>query len=289
MDYYISIAQKNPYKANQLFLSLQELLIRLDKTGIVSSLGEISMGDRYFYQVSCRLKRRTQEKEVRQEIGAVMADYIFEYEEPDLIEKLVQREFQYFMADEVANIVRQTKEMLEQKRSGSWRSKGVQRREQLAKLITRYLHENRLLAVDGFIHFRLSEYRKLLAVFVKKAVEQYILDQEYKDFIELLRYFVTVQTPQVQMIHLIHGGKRKFQLLHTDGTPVDWQDVEQTRSHEDLLVSTLLNMAPERLVLHTKAPEENVIRTLMQIFEGRIILCNGCNECGFLLDFHGDA
>jgi putative sporulation protein YtxC len=287
MDYYISITQKNPFKANQLFLSLQELLIRLDKTGIISSLGERSIGDRYFYQVSCRLKRRTQEKEVRQEIGAIMADYIFEYEEPDLIERLVQKEFQYFMADEVSNIVKQTKEMLERKRSGS--SKGVQRKEQLAKQISSYLHESRLLAVDGFIHFRLNEYRKLLALFVKKAVEQYILDQEYKDFIELLRYFVSVQTSQVPMIHLIHKGKRKFQLLHTDGTPVDWQDVEQTRSHEDLLVSTLLNMAPEQLVLHTKAPEENVIRTLMQIFEGRIILCNGCNECGFLLDFHGDA
>jgi len=55
--------------------------------------------------------------------------------------------------------------------------------------------------------------------------------------------------------------------------------MEHTCSREDLIVSTLLSAAPEFVVLHTQQREETIIRTVRKIFEGRIVLCEGCPLC----------
>jgi hypothetical protein len=50
--------------------------------------------------------------------------------------------------------------------------------------------------LDGFLSFRLKEYRGRLAEVVDKAVDEYMMDMEYKEFIRVLRYFVDVQEAQ---------------------------------------------------------------------------------------------
>ncbi len=87
-------------------------------------------------------------------------------------------------------------------------------------------------------------------------------------------------------MHIIHTEQRQFDLRNSEGKPLQCQDLDSTlsdiSSDEDFIVSSLLTIAPERVVLHTQHPEENVIRTLIQIFEGRIIVCRGCHECGIV-------
>jgi putative sporulation protein YtxC len=157
----------------------------------------------------------------------------------------------------------------------------------LHKPIFHFLRESKLLAIDGYVRFRLGFYRKALTKCVHDAVDQFLLDQEYQDFISLLKYFVSVQDSKIDLVHIMHKGVKQFELLDADGDSLQLNDggtlqeiVEHSFSHEDLIVSTLLTIAPEKIILHTKFPEENIIRTLTQIFEARMIKCSGCNTCG---------
>lgn len=296
MDYTISIPQHPSFSASQLFGHLRILLEKLNEIGVASSLGESVIGDRFFFLISCRLKRRNQEKKIRYLIGELLAEYICKEQLLFLIRQVILKETPYREPEIIEQIQNIAKENILSREKQLSQLQLSRQQDYLAREIARFFHESRQIAVDGYIRFRMHHYRKFLLRQVKDAAEEYALEKEYKEFIQLLKYFVSVQTSKVSLVHLIHHGKRKFELLKSDGSPIKLkgmdetlQDIlEQNYSHEDLIVSTLLSVAPEKIVLHSKHSNENVITTLLQIFEGRIILCRGCSACGISLDRHSD-
>lgn len=297
MDYTISIPQHPSFQATQLFGHLRLLLEKLESIGVMSSLGERLVGDRFFYLITCRLKRRGQEKQIRQVMGELLAGFICQDQLLFLIRQLIIKETSFREQDVITQIETITKENILSKEKKLTALQMSRQQDYLSREIARYFYESKLLALDGFMRFRMQTYRKYLSKQMKEAVEEYTLEKEYKDFIQLLKYFVSVQTSKIPLVHLIHNGKRKFELIKEDGSPLEikemegtLQDVlEQNYSHEDLIVSTLLTVAPEQIVLHSKHPDENVIKTLLQIFEGRILLCRGCSSCGIHLDSQTDG
>jgi putative sporulation protein YtxC len=296
MAYHISISLKDLAKVIRLRAHLQSLITDLQEKSIPCSLEEIVLSDRQFFLCHGG-KSRSQYRELRKKLGEILAEFICDCKEPEIIRNIIQQEFHFHYNKEVSQIESFTQRLLE---GSAWEYAKVvyrDRREKLAKQISNFLIEFPNLAIDGFVHFRMKSYRKALSRCVQDAVDEYLLDKEYKEFIQLLRYFVSVQNSKIALVHVIHEGKKHFHVLKEDGSPLQLREMdgafqevmEQTFSHEDFIVSTLLTIAPERVILHTKYPDENVIRTLIQIFEGRIVVCNGCSECGLSLNFHGDA
>lgn len=287
LDYSISISRHDPIQLAFLRDRFGNMILRLQRMGVKASIVEKAVGDRYFYYLHTQRKRRSQDKEVHREIGDAISSFICDYHETDLIREIIQREHLIHSPQDLDQIEYRTQFLLEKNTWSYLRTGYHARKEKIGKQIAIYLDGNRWIAIDGFVRFRLKSYRKSLTRCVRDAYEEYQLDKEYRDFIELLRYFVSVQTSKVSLIHVIHRGDRQFQLLQEDGTPYPLDDLdgavqelmEQTLSHEDLVVSSLLSIAPKQVILHTKHPEENVIRTLIQIFEGRVVICHDCNHC----------
>lgn len=286
MDFTISLPQANAFYATGLFHHLSQLPSRLDKIGIGCQVEEQSIGDRYFYLIQCKLKRRSQEREIRREIAEQTAMFICTYFEENVIESIIHKHYPQYYSREIEQIKVHTNRLFQKNTHTYFRTAYSTRSEKISKGIFHYLRESRLLAVDGYVHFRLGNYRQALTRCVHDAVDQFLLDQEYQDFISLLKYFVSVQTSKIPLVHIMHKGAKEFELLDTEGKTLKLNDggtlreiVEHSFSHEDLIVSTLLTIAPEKIILHTKYGEENIIRTLTQIFESRVVLCSGCSTC----------
>lgn len=270
-------------------------MVALQEKEILCTLEEVATSDRQLFY--CATRRRSQERELREQLGGALAEFICECLEPEMIRTIIQKEFHYQYSQEVMQIEDFTQRLLE---SSVWEHAKViyaNRREKLRKQLIQFLKENPVCALDGFARFRMKTYRQALVTCVKDAVNEYLVDKEYKEFIQMLRYFVSVQSPKLERIHVIQEGPKQFKMLQEDGSPICLKEmdhalqeaVEQTFSHEDYIVSTLLTVAPAYVSLHARYPEENVIRTLMQVFEGRIVVCEGCVQCEISLNFHGDA
>ncbi len=286
MDFTINLPQANAFQATGLFHHLSQLPDRLDKLGVSSQVAEESIGDRYFYVIQCKLKRRSQEREIRREIADQIAQFICGYYEESLIESVIQKHYPQYYSREVEQIKVHTNRLFQKNTHTYFRTPYRNRSEKLSKGIFHFLRESKLLAIDGYVRFRLENYRRALTKCVHDAVDQFLLDQEYQDFISLLKYFVSVQTSKIPLVHIIHRRAKEFELLDGEGKALQLNDggtlqeiVEHSFSQEDLIVSTLLTIAPEKMVLHTKYREENIVRTLMQIFESRVEICSGCNAC----------
>jgi putative sporulation protein YtxC len=298
MVYHISISTHEPTKVIRLRACLGSVITQLQQVDPQFTMTEIELGDRFLF--SCQMiqsskKNQCSDKEVRKKLGEVLAEYICDCQEPEIIRHMIQQEFKYCFYQEMIEIEKVVYRFLE---GSAWEYAQVvylNRRQKLAKQLAAFLKENKDLAIDGFTHFRLHSYKEALFKCVKDAIKEYLVDQEYKEFISLLRSFLVVQKSKIPLVHLLHVGKSKFRVLKGDGTPLNEDEmdgifqemIEQSFSHEDFIVSILLSIAPERVILHTNQPEENLLRTLIQIFHGRIVICYGCHHCGIPL--HGDA
>ncbi|RAL26814.1 hypothetical protein DL897_01810 [Thermoflavimicrobium daqui] len=292
MDYLLSISLQDLDKVVYLRKRLSLLVGYLRDLSMYCWIEEFTSKDRQIFLWQSVNRDRTTLKEIRLELSRVLAAFISEIEEPELVRKIIQQKFQFAYTPEVKQIEQYAQKIIKKRQQSNWKNT-----DQLTKQIASFLKVERNFAIDGYARFRLEGRKKVLAQCIQEAIESYLLDKEYKEFIQLLKYFVSVQSSKISLVHVIHQGKKQFHLLKADGKPLRLKEIDgvceemmdHTVSHEDYIVSTLLSIAPERVVLHTKLPEENVIRTLLQIFEGRIIVCDGCNECGISLNFPGDA
>lgn len=283
MKYLISFYQRN----EQFRSCLMDLREGIKSVCPSFDMKESMMGGRYVTLI--QLEKWIHEKKrnwIEWQVGKTLARFICDQLEPKWIYKMIQSSHQYFTKKEIQHIHEHVMEQLE---TSAWECQQVvyrNRREKLAKQITRYFKENHQIALDGFISFRLKTYRQTLFICVEEAIQAYLLKKQYHEFIDLLRTFIESRSPKIPLVHIIHDNQQ-FHVLKADGTPVLDKELEpffmemadQTTSHKDYMMSILLSLAPERIIIHTTCPNENVIKTLMQIFEGRVMTCDGCSQC----------
>jgi putative sporulation protein YtxC len=286
MDFTISIPQENAYRATALFHQLSTIPSHLEKLDVFCEISEQSIYDRYFYTLHCKLKRRSQEREVRRVISEHVARYICDTYEDSMIAAAIAKHYPQYDNRECEQIHIHTNRLFQKNTHTYFRRAYSRRSERVSKPLFHFLKESRLVAIDGFVHFRLRHYRTAIEKCVHDAVDQFLLDQEYQDFISLLKYFVSVQETKMDLVHVIYRDGQQLELCNGNGQKLELNDggtlqeiVEHSFSHEDLIVSTLLTIAPAKIVLHTKHTEVAIVRTLQQIFETRLIACNGCTTC----------
>lgn len=220
-------------------------------------------------------------------VARSLAEMIIAREEKTLVRKMISQDYGYFSEAEQGVIYDNAMKLLD---SGSVYSDfgyAVRRDQVLAKL-QEYLAVHQEIVIEGFIAFRLKDYRDRLAEIVGKAVDEYMMDLEYKEFIRVLRYFVDVQEAQVDEVHVVVSDDDAFKISDASGNTISNQYLEtftarsgEEINYEDLLISALITIAPQTIMLHLAAapPLSNIFQTIQGIFAGRVILCHGCDIC----------
>ena len=157
--------------------------------------------------------------------------------------------------------------------------------------IKNYITDNKSMILDGFVNFRIKDYMEILESFVDTAVNNYVIEKEYIEFINLLKLFIHSKPPLTETIHLIyHKGSsilldEKLNIINTENTMFKTPYLSDiTFSSNDYALNTLLNLLPQKIYIHIIDKEDEFINTLKLIFEEEIILCKECNIC----DLYGD-
>jgi putative sporulation protein YtxC len=150
-----------------------------------------------------------------------------------------------------------------------------------------YIQTNSYLDIEGFVQFRLGKYIDDLQEVVDDACNEFVLNEQYQEFIALLKYFVYFQDTKIPEVHLIHQGNNKFQLLDenlkqldiSESSDVIVETIDSELNYEDMVVSALISASPKHIYIHTRDPEAQSIKTIQQIFEGRTLICTSCKLC----------
>lgn len=271
-------------RLNQEFEILQKegfpLILDVDK------IGEITFMDCLFYQKEGFNVEDTFDI-VKFSLANCLAEMIIEEWEVFLIKKIVSHNFYYYTAEEKQAILKKTKEILNPLGLNPYHQK--QRKEEIKLRILDYLERHKKLIIEGFINFRLKEYQSNLENVVNAAVDEFLMEKEYQEFIRLLKYFVEIQEPRVAKVQIVFKNDGKFLLLDEADQPIKHECLaglmselwEDEINYEDLLISALITLAPRELLIHKESEVESgeAIRTIENVFGSKVINCLGCQKC----------
>ncbi len=270
--------------------ALNAALSPLTPHGVRLDAEDVERGDLVF--LACRLERECPAAVAAQwrgALAAVLVSWIVERREPALLQRLVAGRYSYFSPEESATIVGLAASALGEADTGHGSER---RRGHILERLLDYLERHSTLVLDGFVTFRLKEYMDELATAVDRAVEDFLLEREYREFIELLRHVVQSQADRPPQVHCLFEPACSFRLEDAAGQPVAADLPEdlgpEATAHEvgleDLLVSALITVAPEALCLHVPddagvvlSPE--ALDTLQEVFTGAVSVCRGCARC----------
>ncbi|MDP2873487.1 MAG: putative sporulation protein YtxC [Bacillota bacterium] len=228
---------------------------------------------------------------VRQHLANAISDLIVNVWEEDLLLRLVSSEYRTLGENDRALIVTQAQALLDggPERAEAGLLRKVGRKGHILREVAEYLETEDLLVIEGFINFRLQRYVDHLETIVEQAVDEFMLQKEYREFILLLRHFLTAQEPRIERVHVLVSPDGGFRLLDDEGTSISDQYLEESLSQagqkeinrDDLLISALITIAPRRLKLHALPGIDNDgLRTLRAVFADRVTICRGCELCG---------
>lgn len=272
-------------------------LRNLQTDGLQVSINETSVGEINF--VGCNIadygswsySEDDISNIVRHHVANVVSDVIVNEWEEDLLEEIIRENYYYFNEDERKVIFDYASRNLNHGMDTPEEALvyKINRKSKILQKLLDYLAANNQLVVDGFIKFRLKEYLSELEESVERAVDDFIMDREYKEFIRLLKYFVDIQEPRIELVHVTITPSGNFRLRDKDRQVIesnylDGMLIDQAGSeinYEDLLVSVLITLAPREVVLHIKddGQYDNTVTTLKNVFASRVRLCKGCDLC----------
>ncbi|WP_078555447.1 putative sporulation protein YtxC [Bacillus alkalicellulosilyticus] len=130
---------------------------------------------------------------------------------------------------------------------------------------------------EPFLTFRLKEYGEMLIDCVEVAIDEYLLEQEYQNIVEGLRYYLQKSPTKQKIIHLVQEGNfhfyneqlqeisREQKLYMLDKDLVYEGDLDI----DEMVISPLVSMVPEQVHIYTDEIDNDVIVTIQTIFQER--------------------
>jgi len=238
---------------------------------------------------------------LRHYVASALSDVIVERWEQDLIRRTINGTYYYFSRDEQELIARYTGKNLAGGLAPAENNQlyKVNRKAQILHRLRDYLESADELVVEGFVTFRLRDYIEEVEDAVDRAVDDFLMEREYREFVRLLKYFVEVQEPRMDNVHVLIRPEGSFKLVDDQGCAIKSEYleefvvemVESEVNYEDLLISALITLAPRAVTVHAdmSVERDESIETIKGVFGERVRMCYGCETCTVPLALPGDT
>ena len=146
----------------------------------------------------------------------------------------------------------------------------------IKKRLTEFCDNSESICIDGFVNFRHRELEQNFSELVEECVQEYMIELEYSEFINLLKYFVSIQNPLFLSVEVIYGDKIK---LYADGKDITNKCIKDfnneicfAEDRDDFLLNSLISIAPRKIVI--KQIKQNISnevkKTLLGIFVNKL-------------------
>jgi len=220
-------------------------------------------------------------------IAGAVAENILGFWEHHIVGKIIYENYFYLNDEDLPVIKKSVLQRLKKDNNNHnyYKNKILHENLMYFRLVD-FLSENNYLDMEGFISFRLKNYVGMLNDMVDEAVEEYLLEREYIEFVDLLRSLTGLNEIKKEEVHVVFKTESSVELLDEKFLPIrcDYLDNyfsgilnEDEIIYDDLLVCVLIAISPKRIVLHYKSEmHPAVLHTLKKVFPARVKECTDC-------------
>lgn len=220
-----------------------------------------------------------------------ISNYIVDVLELNIIEKILQTNYYFLKSSEKKSIIEQLNicldnEIYDESIDVPYK---VNRKAKILYRLMDFLADNNHLNIEGFVNFRLRNYLEDIYEVIDRVVEEFVMEKEYNEFIKLLRYFVNIQESKIDLINIIVDKRGNYHFFDEENKVIDDNYirsliddlVDNNLNNDDLLVSSLITIAPKKIIFHFASNVKNteIIETIKNIFDDRVYICNNCKIC----------
>ncbi len=274
---------------NEMRNMIIDAVINLKNKDIIADMKQKKVADIDYFDIE--IDSNVDSKNVKFYIANIISEYIIEKYEKKFILRIINSNYCYFNSFEKGEILNKSLDFMQAENEESVFNNIflIRRKSIITKKLIEYMQNSNEIMLEGFITFRIKDYIKELEDVVDKAVDEYLTEKEYKEFIRLLKYFVEIQEPKVDIVHVIAFYDNKYALLDSSGNEITNECIkdfvnevsEGEINYDDLLVSSLITLAPNKVYIHMPEYINNkeLIKTIKNIFLKKVVFCEGCDIC----------
>lgn len=216
-------------------------------------------------------------------ISNILTKTIIYFYEKQIIKNSINLNYFYFNSLEKQEIVKNTLEILNNYDTIKLKY------DLLNSTIFEHLLNHKSLYLNAFINFRLNNYLKLIEEKIDLAVNQFLINKEYLEFVNILKLYINSESvySQTNHLHLIYKNGNST-IIDDNNNVISCNDniakakyiSDISFSSNDLALNTLLNLLPKKLTIHLiDGYSDEFINTLKLIFQDKVIICEDCDIC----------
>ena len=225
------------------------------------------------------------EKLFLEKISSILSLLVIDELEESFINKIILDYYFYFDSNERKDILNLCFDIMSNDFSDIFDKKF----NILHNIFYNFLLNNRNLYLQGFTNFRLKPYFKILDDIVSEAVNCFVVEKEYLEFVSLLKLYINSQDSTCNLVHLIYSSHEEDSILLDENKEIiDTSNnnlnakflSDISFSNNDYTLNTLLTMLPKEIYIHLIDDYiDDFVNTLIAIFENRVHICTDCNIC----------
>ncbi|MCL5038783.1 MAG: putative sporulation protein YtxC [Firmicutes bacterium] len=265
----------------------------LEREGLSVDKAETSRGNLTFLGYDIRRNERTKYSQddinalLKHYVANTVSDIIVSDWEDFLLKKIIKENYYYLSKEEQEAILKHVGEGSECPDRDFYVR--MSRKTRVLNQLLEFFRSNNELVVEGFLTFRLKDYLEELEEVVDRAVDDFLMEKEYKEFVRLLKYFVDIQEPREAEVNIFFLPEGGFHLLDKSFNEIKSESLsefmvsgigENEVEFEDVLISSLITLSPLRIILHSPPQEERFsLETIKAVFGERVSTCRNCSRC----------
>ncbi|MGL4655623.1 MAG: putative sporulation protein YtxC [Sarcina sp.] len=256
----------------------------LKNKGIKIGVSEFIENETHFIKIFCDESQDI--KEVRSKVLVYIANIIYraiidKYRNRELLEYLTENYF-FLKHNEILEVDKKIKAVLKEEVSitSERHLQCVNNITKIENIINEFIREDNFINIEGFIRFRLRPIRPLIEDIIDKVVEDYMVEKEYNEFINLLKYFVDIQDSKIDIVNIYIDEHGEYIVKDIEGEDLfkkfmnellENKDTSSVNS-EDVIISGLITNAPKIIHIYNKefCIHEEFLKTITSVFRERV-------------------
>ena len=227
--------------------------------------------------------RGNNDKKFIHEISCILSCLVIDELEEKFLKHLILKNYFYFNSDERTHILDMCFDIF----TDDFNTYFDEKYNCLINDFENYLTTNKSIVLTGFINFRIKDYMIILENIVDEAVNTFIIEKEYLEFVSLLKMYINSQNSNCEIVHLIYNNENSILLDETKNIINISDDIfkakylsDITFSSNDYALNSLLTLIPKKIYIHLiDSVIDEFIQTIGLIFENRTEICTDCNIC----------
>ncbi|SDB83736.1 putative sporulation protein YtxC [Shouchella lonarensis] len=154
------------------------------------------------------------------------------------------------------------------------------RRNYLYEAFSTYIDPHTSFYYEAFLTFRLKKYGDVLVDVVGKAIDEYLLEQEYQTMVEGCRQYLKQTAPKRKLIYVVQDQQTKLYNEHwarltNAAVPEELEKIcmfEKDVDKDKRLISPLVSRVPAHVHIFSDEPDHAIVLTIQAIFQERLTI-----------------